>query len=133
MTATNATEPMTHERAQTFARRWAEEWNRRDVEAVLAHFADEVEFTSPRAAATVGTATVHGKDALRAYWNAAMARIETIHFTIDHAVWDPASAALLIVYTSSINGQTNRAGELLQLNAAGLAVRGEAFHGAMLT
>ncbi|HLZ71471.1 MAG TPA: nuclear transport factor 2 family protein [Dehalococcoidia bacterium] len=132
MTASSATEPMTHERAQAFARRWAEEWNRKDVEAVLAHFAEEVEFTSPKAAATVGAATVRGKDALRAYWNAAIARIETIQFTIDHAVWDPASAALLIVYTAAINGQSNRAGELLQLNAAALAVRGEAFYGAAL-
>ncbi|HEY7294276.1 MAG TPA: nuclear transport factor 2 family protein [Dehalococcoidia bacterium] len=132
MTAPNATQPMTHEAAQAFARRWAEEWNRKDVEAVLAHFADEVEFTSPKAAATVGTATVLGKEALRAYWLAALRRIEHIYFVIDHATWDPVSAELLIVYTASINGQTNRAVELLRLNAGGLAVRGEALDGAVL-
>src|SRR5581483_1156753 len=108
------------------------EWNRRDVEAVLAHFAEDVEFTSQRAAATVGTATVRGKEALRAYWLAAMQRIEQIQFTIDHAVWDPAGAELEIVYRATLNGQTNRAAELLHLNAAGLADRGEAFDGAAL-
>ena len=30
---------------------WIDAWNRRDVEAVLKHFADSVEFVSPVAAA----------------------------------------------------------------------------------
>ena len=33
--------------AAEFAARWAAAWNRRDVEAVLAHFHDDVVFTSP--------------------------------------------------------------------------------------
>jgi ketosteroid isomerase-like protein len=126
-------EIMTHERAQAFARRWAEEWNRKDVEAVLAHFADDVVFTSARAAATVGMATVHGKDALRAYWLAGIQRLERIAFSVDRAIWDPAGSELAIVYSATLNGQTNRAVELLRLNAAGLADRGEAFYGAAFT
>ena len=123
---------MTHEAAQAFARRWTEEWSRKYVEAVLAHFADDVVFTSPTASATVGTATVQGKAALRAYWRAALERITQIQFDLDHALWDPASAELEIVYRATINGHTNRAAELLHLNAAGLADRGEAFDGASL-
>ena len=131
--AAKTTETMTHERAQAFAHRWAEEWNRKDVEAVLAHFAGDVVFTSEKAAATVGTATVHGKDALRAYWLAAVQRLEQIEFTIDHAIWDPAGSELAIVYTATLNDQTNRAVELLHLNADGLADRGEALYGAALS
>ncbi|HZQ34425.1 MAG TPA: nuclear transport factor 2 family protein [Dehalococcoidia bacterium] len=129
---TGTTETMTYERAQAFARRWAEEWNRRDVEAVLAHFADNVSFTSPKAAATVGTATVEGKAALRAYWLAGLQRLERIRFEIDHAIWDPAGSELAIVYAATLNGQTNRAIELLHLNSLGLADRGEALYGALL-
>lgn len=132
MPVTNAAEAMTYERAQAFARRWADEWTRKDVEAVLAHFAENVVFTSPKAAATVGTATVRGKDALRAYWLAAVQRIAQIRFAIDHALWDPIGSELEIVYTSTINGETNRAVELLHLDAAGLADRGEALYGAAL-
>ena len=36
--------------AQGFAEEWAAAWNRRDVDAVLAHFHDDVVFTSPVAA-----------------------------------------------------------------------------------
>lgn len=123
---------LTWEQAQAYARRWIADWNGKDIEAVLRHFAEEVEFVSPRAATTVGSATVRGKAALRAYWQAAIARIETIAFTLDHAVWDPATAELAILYTATINGQSNRALELLHFDAAGQAVRGEAFYGAAL-
>jgi hypothetical protein len=37
---------MTHEEALAWAEQWIDEWNRHDVEAVLAHFADDVEFNS---------------------------------------------------------------------------------------
>ncbi len=35
-----------------FVAGWIDAWNRRDIEAVLAHFADDVRFTSPMTAAT---------------------------------------------------------------------------------
>ena len=74
------------EAAETFAARWAEAWNVRDIEAVLKHFHDDVVFTSPTALAVVGSATVRGKDALRAYWTTALSRITSIRFTIDRVV-----------------------------------------------
>jgi ketosteroid isomerase-like protein len=36
--------------AAGFAEEWSAAWNRRDVDAVLAHFHDDVVFTSPYAA-----------------------------------------------------------------------------------
>ena len=56
---------MTTENAATFAAEWAEAWNRRDIEHVLAHFHEDVEFTSPTALAVMGVMTVRGKTALR--------------------------------------------------------------------
>ena len=61
--------------AEKFAADWAQAWNRRDVEAVLAHFRDDIIFASPTALAVTGSPVVHGKDALRAYWTKALARI----------------------------------------------------------
>jgi ketosteroid isomerase-like protein len=63
------------EDAEAYARLWADDWNRRDLDAVLEHFADDVTFSSPKAEQTVGAPTVRGKDALRAYWQRALARI----------------------------------------------------------
>ena len=36
---------MNHDEAAAFAEQWAKDWNNHDVEAVLAHFADDVVFT----------------------------------------------------------------------------------------
>ena len=38
---------MTHESMMMFAETWIAAWNRRDVDAVLAHFAEEAQFVSP--------------------------------------------------------------------------------------
>ena len=70
--------------AQGFAEEWAAAWNRRDVDAVLAHFHDDVLFTSPVAAAIVpdSAGVVHGKAALREYWCAALAVVPDLHFDV---------------------------------------------------
>ncbi|MDB5593285.1 MAG: hypothetical protein JWM36_246 [Hyphomicrobiales bacterium] len=52
-------------------------WNARDVEAVLAHFHNDVLFVSP-VPQTIGFAsdgTVRGRHALRRYWHEALAII----------------------------------------------------------
>jgi ketosteroid isomerase-like protein len=60
---------MTGEQARAFANEWAAAWNELAVERVLAHFDENVSFTSPTALAVVGEPTVRGKQALREYWN----------------------------------------------------------------
>ena len=67
-----------------FADEWSAAWNRGDVEAVLAHFHDDVVFTSPYAAEFVpGSAgVVRGKAALREYWRTAMKAIPDLQFDI---------------------------------------------------
>ncbi|HEX3611929.1 MAG TPA: enoyl-CoA hydratase-related protein [Sporichthyaceae bacterium] len=68
---------------QEFAKAWAAAWNDRDVESVLAHFAEGITFSSPVAAQVVGgDGVVRGKDALRAYWNLALERVPDLHFEI---------------------------------------------------
>ncbi|MBN8829389.1 MAG: nuclear transport factor 2 family protein [Sphingomonadales bacterium] len=69
-----------------FAARWCEAWNARDLDRVLAHFADEVVFTSPVAARIVpgSEGRITGKAALRAYWAEGLRRIPDLHFTVEH-------------------------------------------------
>jgi ketosteroid isomerase-like protein len=38
---------MTYESMMLFAETWIAAWNRRDIDAVLVHFADEAQFVSP--------------------------------------------------------------------------------------
>jgi ketosteroid isomerase-like protein len=62
--------------AMEFAREWEAAWNRQDVEAVLQHFHEDAVFTS-QLAQRIGAAadgTLHGKNAIRNYWKAALAQ-----------------------------------------------------------
>ncbi len=60
--------------ATQFAEEWIDAWNRRDVEAVLRHYAEDVVFTSPLAVRFMpgSGGVVRGKDALRQYWTLAL-------------------------------------------------------------
>jgi len=119
----------TLEEASMFAARWAAAWNRRDIEAVLEPFEEDVVFTSPTALAVTGVRTVHGKEALRTYWSAALAGIRSLRFIVDRVVWDPQNRELAIIYTSEIDGSTKRVSENLTFNRAGRAMTAEVFHG----
>jgi len=70
--------------AHAFVDQWVRDWNALDIEGVLAHFADDVVFTSPVAARVQpGTAgVVRGKEALRAYWSLALTLVPDLHFEI---------------------------------------------------
>jgi hypothetical protein len=120
---------MTRAEAERFAREWAAAWNRRDREAVLAHFAADVRFASPKALALMGTPAVRGREALRAYWQRALAAITSLHFAVDRVIWDPSSRELSIVYDREVNGQRDRASEILRFDAGGLVTHGEVHYG----
>ena len=120
---------MTRETAMTFANEWAAAWNALDVERVLSHFDEAVEFTSPTALAVMGRATVRGKAALREYWQAALGRISSLRFTVERVVWDEAGRELAIIYVSETDGVARRMSENLTFGASGLVVRAEVFHG----
>src|SRR5687767_383183 len=67
---------------QAFARRWIAAWNARDLEAVLAMFADDAVFTSPlaRRLQPDSGGIVHGKQALREYWQTALEQAPDLRF-----------------------------------------------------
>jgi hypothetical protein len=98
-----------------FAGEWAAAWNRRDVEAVLVHFHDDVVFTSPVAAGIVpGSAgVVRGKAALRDYWCAALAVVPDLHFDVV-GVYGGVSV-LVINYCNQKGGLVN---EVLEFDGA---------------
>jgi ketosteroid isomerase-like protein len=113
-----------------FGRSWVEAWNRRDLDAVLAHYADACAFTSPKALLVTGHARLEGKAALRAYWEAALVRFTRIVFRLDHVVWDAGARILVVVYQADLDGAVSRASEMMRFDAAGNIVEGEAFYGA---
>jgi acyl-CoA thioesterase FadM/ketosteroid isomerase-like protein len=120
---------MTEAGAQAFARSWIDAWNRRDVEAVLAHYADDATFVSPRAERITGSPVVEGKSALRAYWQAALRQRHKLEFTLDRALWSPRAETVSVLYRAAFDDQPpNRASEVMRFRG-GSIVHGEAFYG----
>jgi ketosteroid isomerase-like protein len=120
---------MTPDQIDSYVKSWIDAWNRRDAEAVLAHFSNDVRFTSPTAERVVGVPTVIGKAALRSYWLAALERSGELRFTLDRALWDGERNELAIVYYRDVNGQLDKACELLAFDGSGQVARGEAMYG----
>ena len=115
--------------AEKFAEDWAQAWNRRDVESVLAHFRDDIIFASPTALAMTGSPVLHGKGALREYWTKALARIGSIEFSVIRVLWDAASRELAIIYLAAIDGRSGTVSENLIFDQDGLVAAAEVFHG----
>jgi steroid delta-isomerase len=112
-----------------FAAAWASAWNRRDLDSILAHFGDDVRFSSPKAQDAVGMPTVRGKTALRAYWERALTQINSLEFRVHRTLWDPSAREVMIVYDRSVNGRSDRAIEVLRITPSGLVDSGEVFYG----
>jgi hypothetical protein len=67
-----------------FAAAWRDAWNAHDLEVLLAHYTDDVVFTSPAAQRIVGgDGVVRGKDSLRSYWRTALELIPDLHFEVE--------------------------------------------------
>jgi len=75
---------MDSSQARDFVRSWLEAWNAYDLDAVLAHFADDATFSSPVAARILegSDGIVHGKAALRSYWREGLTRIPDLRFDL---------------------------------------------------
>ena len=101
-----------------FAAEWIAAWNRHDLDAILWHYADDVVFTSPFAVRLTGDGTVRGKDALRAYFAAALTRFPDLHFRLRHAL--RGGNSVVLVY-DSVEGLL--AAEAFEFDAGGKVCR----------
>jgi ketosteroid isomerase-like protein len=84
--------------AEHFAAEWIAVWNRRDLDAILTHYADDITFHSPRIALVMGEPIdfVSGKPALARYWGKALAGNKDLHFELDRVY--VGSDSLTIAY-----------------------------------
>ena len=63
------------QQTEEFAKEWIQTWNQRDLEAVLSHYTEDVEFQSPLVLKLLGETSgmVRGKQNLREYFRKALA------------------------------------------------------------
>lgn len=70
--------------AKRLAEDWVSAWNRRDIEAVLTHYAENVTLQSPLALQRFGLSDgrVSGKEAVRAYFQRGLELSPDLHFEL---------------------------------------------------
>lgn len=106
-----------------FARRYYEAWNSHDLEAILALYADDIEFSSPYIAALGFSpdGVIHGKQLLRLYIEKALERAPLMSFTPE-ALYVGARGHTLIYR----NHRGERAAEVHEMDAFGAILRADA-------
>jgi hypothetical protein len=111
--------------AERFVAAWCASWCRVDIDAVVAHLADNAEMRSPLALKLTDSPIVTGAENIRAYWRKAYGHVESADLKILNWSWDEVIARLTVWWQL---GDT-RASEFMDFNDAGRVVRSEAFYG----
>lgn len=127
--APRAVASITRDDARALASAWVDAWNRRDLDAILAHYADDVALCSPRVVERTGAADgwLHGKDALHRYFAIGVA-VPNLRFElVDVAV---GVGALTVVYRRETGALVT---DTCELDARGRIARVVVCYGAAST
>jgi hypothetical protein len=118
---------LTEEQATAFAAEWYAAWASNDLDRIMSQWADDAVFSSPWIEHLFGdpSATVYGKEALRAYWQHAADNVDSANGRFE-------PRALLVGVNSLVLSYRNQRGmecaEVLIIGDDGLAHRGFAHH-----
>jgi len=91
---------LTAEKASGFAEEWIEAWNNHDLSRIVAHYSDDIIFSSPFVVSVGGAATgdLCGREALEIYFEAALSKFPAPRFELRTVFC--GTDALTVVYTS---------------------------------
>jgi ketosteroid isomerase-like protein len=112
---------LTQAQAERLAADWVRAFNRHDLEAILAHYADDAELTSPFVVQLLNDphGTLKGKAQLRAYFSLALSLFPDLTFTVLRVFPGVSS---LVVYYRGVDDVL--AAEVMLLNPQGQVSRG---------
>jgi len=77
---------MNAEQANELARSCIDAWNNHDMDAILAHYTDDFEMTTPYIVSIMNdpTGTLKGKQAVGDYWRKALTVYPDLHFKLEN-------------------------------------------------
>lgn len=98
-----------------FAAEWIDAWNVRDLNQILAHYAEDFEMSSPVISQVLGesSGTLKGKTAVGNYWQRALERMPMLQFELVSTLVGVDS---LVLYYKGARGM---AAEVFFFNDAG--------------
>jgi hypothetical protein len=108
------------EDARRFAAEWIEAWNAHDLDAIVGHYSDDVEFFSPVVVRLTGDSggRLQGKEAVRSYFTRGLEAYPDLHFELLAVLVGIGSVVLSY---RSIGGRL--AAEVMELDGSGHVVR----------
>lgn len=110
--------------ARRFATEWIDAYNCHDLDRVLAHYAEDIEMTSPLIVTIAGEPSerLKGKAALRTYWAKGLQLLPCLHFEL---------ATILIgveSLTLTYHGHRGLAAEVFHFSPTGAVVKSSAHY-----
>jgi ketosteroid isomerase-like protein len=111
---------MNRDEAWNLASRWLAAWNAHDLDAIMAHYEDGIELTSPVAAQLLGTADgkVAGKANVRTYFQRGLEAYPELRFRLEEVLCGVNS--MVLYYT---NQKGTRTAEFMELSPLGKVAR----------
>jgi len=102
---------------QAFGQAWVAAWNSHDIDEIMSHYAEDIEFHSPvvQRLNNEPSGKLVGKTALRAYFLRGLAAYPDLHFELYHILEGVDS---VVLYYKSINNSLSA--EMMVLNGQGL-------------
>ena len=110
---------LTQNTAQIKAQNWVDAWNKRDLDAVMTHYADDVSVCSPLVKRPLNKSDgwLHGKSALRDYFAVGMGNPD-LQFTLKSVHVGVQSMSMVYARENGI-----QVVDTMELNADGLTTR----------
>jgi predicted ester cyclase len=111
---------LTKDEILNLANAWIAAWNSHDLDAIMSHYEDTVELTSPVAAQLLGVpdGKVIGKANLRAYFQRGLEAYPDLHFQLENVL---AGLNSVVLYYTNQKG--THSAEFMELSQAGKVVR----------
>jgi len=109
-----------NEKAEQFAEEWIKAWNNHDLNTILSHYSDQIEFYSPFIPLLKfnETGVITNKADLKRYFEIGLNAYPDLQFTL-HKFFTGIDTVVL--YYTSVNGRL--AAEVFQLNEEGKAIK----------
>ena len=111
---------ITNEKAEQFAEEWIKAWNQHDLNAILSHYSDQIEFYSPFIPLLKfnETGVITNKADLKRYFEIGLNAYSDLQFTLHNFF---TGIDTVVLYYTSVNGRL--AAEVFQLNEEGKAIK----------
>ena len=111
---------ISEEQAREFANDWIDSWNAHDLERIMAHYDESVEYSSIFLLRLTDNqiGTVQGKQSVREYLAKGLAAYPDLHFKLLNVFVGVRS---IVLHYQSVNNLV--AAEVFEINESGLAVR----------